>query len=85
MTPQEAQARKELVAEVHSLSAELLEASKERSTQVALLAAESFLAIRAVAAGMPLQDLMDNLLANMPQMYTNGVAAVEEKKEGIIV
>jgi predicted aconitase with swiveling domain len=84
MTPQEAEARKELVAAVHNLSTRLLEVSKGESTQVTLLAAETVLAIRAVAAGMPLQDLMNNLLANMPQMYTNGVAAVEEKKVGII-
>jgi len=75
MTLEEIQARQEMVAAVHVLSTKLLEATRENDTPTTMLAAETLLAIRAAAAGMSLQDLMDNLLANMPSMYAAGVRA----------
>jgi len=41
----------------------------EHSTKQVILSAEWLIAYRAVRDRMPLQELMDNLLRNMPAMY----------------
>lgn len=57
-------------------------ASVEYSTAEALIAAETFIAFRTAGAQMPLQEVMDNLLSNMPEMYSSALGAQVEKKEG---
>jgi hypothetical protein len=75
MLNEEKEARKKLVAAVDALSNKLLEVTRETDTPTTMLAAETLLAFRAAAAAMPLQDLMDNLLKNIPQMYAVGLQA----------
>lgn len=48
---------------------ELHEESVTEPTPIVMLAAELLIAYRAVQDRMPLQELMDNLLTNMPAMY----------------
>jgi hypothetical protein len=77
MTPE----RAKLMLAVHDLTDKLLEVVKEHDMPTAILAIETALAHRAVAGDMPLQELMDNLLANIPQMYT--IFTEPEKEVGV--
>jgi hypothetical protein len=58
-----------VLQESQKLSGKMILMSVENSTAEVLLAAEMLIAFRAAGARMPLQELMDNILANMPRMY----------------
>lgn len=65
----------EVVKQAQELSQEMIMQSVEKSTAVALLAAESFIAYRTAGARMPLQEVMNNLLQNVPSMYVSALQA----------
>lgn len=70
--------RKQLLEGAKTLSEELVGFCSGEDAQTAMLAAELLIAFRAVQSGMTLQEMMDNLLQNMPNMY---VMATEAKLE----
>jgi predicted aconitase with swiveling domain len=69
LVPANREDREKLMLHVNDLAEQFLTLSAPNSAAVVLLAAQTCLAFRAAAAQMPLQDLMDNLLANLPTMY----------------
>lgn len=75
LTPEK---RQELMAQVNDLSTKLILQSAPHGLPPTLLAAQTLIAFRAAGAGMTLQDLMDNLLANMPTMYQAALEAEEK-------
>lgn len=61
--------KKQLLQNVQTLLHELIGFTQDIDTPTLMLAAESLIAFRAAKDTMSLQELMDNLLSNMPQMY----------------
>jgi hypothetical protein len=72
--------RQQVMRRAREFCDKMILASVEYSTAEALLSAEMFIAFRTAGAKMPLQEVMDNLLSNMPNMYSIAVQITE--KEG---
>lgn len=69
--------KRQVLDEANVLMKELCSFTFDASTPHVMLAAELLIAYRAVKDRMPLQELMDNLLRNMPAMYAVVLEAEE--------
>lgn len=65
--------RQQIMRRAKEFCDKMVMASVEYSTAEALLAAETFIAFRTAGAKMPLQEVMDNILANVPDMYASAI------------
>jgi hypothetical protein len=77
--------KKQLLRNVHTLLQELIGFTQDIDTPTLLLAAESLIAFRAAKDTMSLQELMNNLLSNMPQMYAIALEAQEEQEPLVVL
>ena len=67
-------------AKTQELLQTLINISAEYDLNAVLLATESLLVWRAASEAVPLQNLMDNLLNNIPTLYTLNLKAIKDKE-----